>query len=171
MYLGYMTRLIYKPSTLYKHSNQTILCCMTSTFIKSIYGSTHNNLTSTSRSLGCHGKVRQYREQMAPNDFVKIYVLTSFSLALSTPILPKRTCHGDERQEPSSCLMMTTSMAPVSVAELISLQKPLTLDSSLPTQFILDGQTSRALHHLFVKYVQHPCRGINCSLLLKATSL
>ena len=47
--------------------------------------------------------------------------LTIFSLALSTPILPNRTWKGDVRKEPSSCSTTMTSMAPVSVAELISL--------------------------------------------------
>ena len=49
-----------------------------------------------------------------------IRVLTIFSFALRTPILPKRTWNGDDLKVPSSCSTTTTSIAPVRVDPLIS---------------------------------------------------
>ena len=46
---------------------------------------------------------------------------TTFWLARMTPILPKRTCHGDVVKVPSLWRITTTSIAPVNVAGLISL--------------------------------------------------
>lgn len=49
-----------------------------------------------------------------------VSLLTTFSRDLSTPSLPKRTWNGEETYDPSACWIITTSIAPVNVAELMS---------------------------------------------------